>query len=264
VSNEGSSFTIPLLWLIPLGLFAGFFGSMVDSLFGSLLQRSWVQISTGKATSRLPAVVESGVPIVVPRSLFGEDDIVKLAQQAFVAARKAEKEEQGKADEDISSETKAKVKDPSSLPSLDSDHTDNLVPPDSANSRTSNGTLRQRRGLSQDLAIKPPSTDEDEEEETTTTTATDKSLSSTDLQSPSSTADPSDSSSSLSVKEALKTVRLGRDADPRLFAVICGYDLVSNEFVNFLSGALTALLTYGCAAWAMTAATAGGEKVKAM
>jgi hypothetical protein len=146
-TSSAASLGAGVLFLSSLRDGSGFSGNESLVMMKPSLQRSWVQISAGKATSRLPAVVEPGV--VVPRSLFGEDDIAKLAQQAFVAARKAEKEEQGRADENISSsEAQAKVEDFSS-PSP-------LVAPDSANSRTSNGTSRQRRGLSQDPAIKPP------------------------------------------------------------------------------------------------------------
>lgn len=249
-TEESSTVTVttamPLLWLLPLGLFAGFVGSMVDSIFGALVQRSWVQVATGKATSRLPSTSssygqgegEGGSIIIVPPSLFDENAIAELAQKAFAAARQAEKEglspKDAIADEgpNEGEEEAAKLK-----PAED------LAAPESSGSSRSNSssTLRQRRGIESDLVIKPPSPDEDEDESAAETS---KTVSSTDLQTPSSVGEPASASLSPSAQEALKTVKLGKRADPRLFAVISGYDLVSNEAVNFLSSSVAAGLTY--------------------
>ena len=45
---------IPLPALVVIGAAAGFVGSLIDSVIGAVLQRSWVHEKSGKATSRLP------------------------------------------------------------------------------------------------------------------------------------------------------------------------------------------------------------------
>lgn len=40
-------------WLVPIGAAAGLVGSIIDSIAGALLQRSWIHDRTGKVTSRL-------------------------------------------------------------------------------------------------------------------------------------------------------------------------------------------------------------------
>jgi uncharacterized membrane protein len=41
-------------WLLVVGCAAGFIGSLIDSVLGAVLQRSWLHNKSAKATSRLP------------------------------------------------------------------------------------------------------------------------------------------------------------------------------------------------------------------
>ncbi|RYG46047.1 DUF92 domain-containing protein [archaeon] len=57
-------------WLLTACTIAGVGGSMVDSVMGALLQRSWTQRSSGRVTSRLPrGGVEAPAPAGTPPDL---------------------------------------------------------------------------------------------------------------------------------------------------------------------------------------------------
>jgi uncharacterized membrane protein len=73
---------VPLLWLVPLGLAAGVVGSVIDSVLGAVLQRSWVQTVSGKATARLPP----GAVVLPAAKTPSEAAIAELAQLPFTAA----------------------------------------------------------------------------------------------------------------------------------------------------------------------------------
>lgn len=178
----GAALVLPPLWLVPLSCFAGLLGSFIDSVAGALLQRSWVQRSSGKATSRLPpgATVlcdASGSPLRL-----SDREMEELAQAPFAAALAARK-----------------VGTPSH-PSQSGDAVKSDLP-------LADG-LRQRKPAGGSNAA----------------TVADVA--------PIAAANP-------------EVATLGKDAG---FLVVCGYDLVSNEAVNFLASAVTAGLT----AWIAT------------
>ena len=72
-------------WIVPIAAAAGTLGSLLDSILGAVLQRTWQQKSTGKITSRCPRTGERAAFAVVAGYNVLSNEMVNLLASAATA-----------------------------------------------------------------------------------------------------------------------------------------------------------------------------------
>jgi uncharacterized membrane protein len=179
----------PAWFIVMAGIAGGLLGSLIDSVLGAVCQRSWFELATGRASSRLPTVAaDSGaggdasaksVKGRSPRILAG----VEYSEALLDAARAAAAAAAGNSG----------------------------TAPTPASAR---GGARRRRA--------------------------DGTGGSDDGPAPTSATNPAAASA-----EAAAAAAAVARAAPGDFVVICGWDVLSNEQVNFVTALLTAALAAG-------------------